>query len=66
MVNQKLNNVLTIPIIASGGAGTIGHFRDVLECGADAALAASIFHYQEIGIQELKHFLKDKGVEVRI
>ena len=54
-------------MIASGGAGTMEHFVDVFKIGkADAALAASIFHYKEIGIHELKSFLKEKGVEVRI
>ena len=59
--------VFNVPVIASGGAGTMQHFVDVFAQGkADAALAASIFHYKEIGIPELKSFLKDKGVEVRI
>lgn len=62
---QKLNNVLTIPIIASGGAGTIEHFYDVLECGADAALAASVFHYDEIKINALKDFLYRKQLPIR-
>ncbi len=62
---QKLNNVLTIPIIASGGAGTIEHFYDVLECGADAALAASVFHYDEIKINTLKDFLYRKQLPIR-
>lgn len=62
---QKLNSVLTIPIIASGGAGTIEHFYDVLECGADAALAASVFHYDEIKINALKDFLYRKQLPIR-
>ena len=66
-ITQAVSESVNVPVIASGGAGTMQHFVDVFEAGkADAALAASIFHYQEIGIQELKHFLKDKGVEVRI
>ena len=57
---------VNIPIIASGGAGTSEHFYDVFTKGkADAGLAATIFHYKEIGIPELKHQLKDKGVEIR-
>lgn len=56
-----------IPIIASGGAGTMEHFYDVFTSGkADAGLAASIFHFKEIGIPELKHYLKEKGVAMRI
>jgi len=58
---------VNVPVVASGGAGTMEHFVDVFAEGkADAALAASIFHYKEIGIPELKSFLKAKGVEVRI
>ncbi|MBX2876132.1 MAG: imidazole glycerol phosphate synthase subunit HisF [Saprospiraceae bacterium] len=57
---------LSIPVIASGGAGTMGHFYDVFTEGkADAGLAASIFHFQEIEIGDLKGYLKDKGVPVR-
>ncbi|MFA0816092.1 MAG: imidazole glycerol phosphate synthase subunit HisF [Anaerofustis sp.] len=62
---RKLNSVLTIPIIASGGAGTIEHFLDVLECGADAALAASVFHYDEIKIKDLKDYLYQNKLPIR-
>lgn len=62
---EKLNSVLTIPIIASGGAGKIEHFYEVLKCGADAALAASVFHYDEIKIKELKQFLYEKNIPIR-
>jgi len=56
----------SIPVIASGGAGTLEHFADVFEkAGADAALAASVFHYGEISIPEVKEFLKGKRVNVR-
>ena len=56
-----------VPVIASGGAGTMQHFVEVFNDGkADAALAASIFHYKEIGIPELKNYLKANGIEVRI
>ncbi|WP_341225974.1 imidazole glycerol phosphate synthase subunit HisF [uncultured Arcticibacterium sp.] len=56
-----------IPIIASGGAGNMEHFFDVFTTGyADAGLAASIFHFKEIGIPDLKTFLKDKGVSMRL
>lgn len=57
---------LTIPIIASGGAGSMGHFRDAFTIGhADAALAASVFHFGEITIPELKKYLRQEGVSVR-
>lgn len=56
-----------IPIIASGGAGNMEHFYDVFTKGkADAGLAASIFHFKEIGIPELKNYLKSKGLHIRI
>ncbi|MBA3663015.1 MAG: imidazole glycerol phosphate synthase subunit HisF [Bacteroidetes bacterium] len=56
-----------IPVIASGGAGTMQHFEDVFKKGnADAALAASVFHYNEIKINALKQQLKNKNIEVRI
>ncbi len=58
---------LSIPIIASGGAGTIGHIAEVLTAGrADAALAASIFHYNEIPIPTLKQALHEQGIPVRL
>lgn len=63
----KLNELLSIPIIASGGAGTIDHIADVLTIGqADAALAASIFHYGEIPIPVLKQALREREIPVRI
>ena len=62
-----LTKELSIPVIASGGGGKKEHFVDVFNNGtADAALAASIFHYNEIGIAELKSFLQEKGVPIRI
>jgi imidazole glycerol-phosphate synthase subunit HisF len=62
----QLSETLTIPIIASGGAGKMEHFVEVFEKGkADAALAASIFHFKEIAIPELKSYLKENGVTVR-
>ena len=58
-ITATLSNSLPVPVIASGGAGTMEHFKEVFENGnADAALAASIFHYKEIGIGELKNYLK--------
>ena len=63
---RKLNELLTIPVIASGGAGTVDHFVEVFQQGqADAALAASIFHYKEITLEEVKTKLREEGVPVR-
>lgn len=63
---KKLNNMLNIPIIASGGAGKIKDFVDVFEqSGVDAALAASIFHFNEISVPELKKELKTKNIAIR-
>jgi imidazole glycerol-phosphate synthase subunit HisF len=62
----KLHEMLDIPLIASGGAGTMGHFIDAFLLGkADAALAASIFHFGEIKIPALKYFLKEKHIPIR-
>lgn len=62
-----LSERLHIPVIASGGAGTKEHFRDAFTLGkADAALAASVFHFGEIGISDLKRYLFDEGVNVRL
>jgi imidazole glycerol-phosphate synthase subunit HisF len=62
----KLSGMLRIPVIASGGAGTKEHFLDVFTVGkADAGLAASIFHYNEIPIPVLKQYLKENGIIVR-
>lgn len=56
-----------IPVIASGGAGTMAHFAEAFETGkADAVLAASLFHYHEVDIGELKRFLRGRGIPVRI
>jgi cyclase len=66
-ITATLAEQLPVPVIASGGGGTMEHFVDVFEIAkADAALAASIFHFKEIGIPALKHFLNDKGIVVRI
>lgn len=62
-----LHDRLSIPVIASGGAGDYAHFYDVFSVGkADAALAASIFHFNEITIPKLKSYLRDKNIDVRI
>lgn len=64
---SEMASFLTIPVIASGGAGTVAHIEEVLREGkADAALAASIFHYGEIKIPELKRKLREDGINVRI
>ena len=63
----RISKSVSIPVIASGGAGTMAHFYDTFTEGyADAALAASIFHFKEIGIVDLKKYLKDKGIVVRV
>lgn len=63
----KLSEIVNIPIIASGGAGTMEHFAETFINGkADAALAASVFHYQEIEIPELKKYLKGKEISIRL
>ena len=63
----ELSNLLSIPVIASGGAGKKEHFRDAFILGkADAALAASVFHFGEIQIPELKLYLKNEGINIRI
>ena len=66
-ITRAVSEAVNVPVIASGGAGTMEHFVDVFAQGkADAALAASIFHYKEIGIPDLKAYLRGNGVEVRI
>ncbi len=58
---------MNIPVIASGGAGSLEHFYDALTEGkADAALATSLFHYKELEIREVKEYLRGKGVSVRL
>jgi cyclase len=66
-ITKELAENLPVPVIASGGAGTMQHFADVFEqAHADAALAAGIFHFKEMGIAELKHYLKAKNINVRL
>ena len=63
----KLSNLVNIPIIASGGAGTLQHFTDTFKIGkSDAALAASVFHFKEIEIANLKYHLKKENIPVRL
>lgn len=66
-ITKTISEQLTIPVIASGGAGNMQHFADAFTKGsADAALAASVFHFKEIAIPDLKHFLKQQQIEIRI
>ena len=66
-LTKAIADSVSIPVIASGGAGTKEHFCEALtEGGADAALAASLFHYKELEIMDLKRYLSEKGVSVRI
>lgn len=66
-ITAKISAMVNVPIIASGGAGQMEHFVDVFTQGkADAALAASIFHFHEIDIPDLKHFLNGKGITMRL
>lgn len=65
-ITSQVSEAVNIPVIASGGAGTQEHFLDVFTAGkADAALAASIFHYKEIPIPELKRYLRAEGITIR-
>lgn len=66
-ITSRLSYSLPVPVIASGGAGSMQHFADVFEkAGTDAALAASIFHFREIEIKELKAFLAERSIPVRL
>ncbi len=66
-ITGEISSQLTIPVIASGGAGKMKHFKEVFTAGkADAALAASIFHFKEISIPELKAYLRREDVSVRV
>ena len=62
----RIFSALDIPVIASGGAGKMEHFKDAFLAGADACLAASIFHFREIEIKALKTYLQEQGIEVRL
>lgn len=66
-ITAQLSQSLSIPVIASGGGGTMEHFKDVFQTAmADAALAASVFHFSEIEIPALKNYLRKESIEVRI
>jgi cyclase len=64
-LTKIISESVSIPVIASGGAGTKEHFYDAFEAGAEAALAASLFHYKELEINDLKQYLNERGVPVR-
>ena len=66
-LNRAVSELVEVPVIASGGAGTLPHFADALVQGkADAVLAASVFHYGEFSIRQTKEFLRSQGIEVRL
>lgn len=65
-LTRAVSELVNVPVIASGGAGTMEHFREVLTGGkADAALAASLFHFGELRIKDLKNYLSERGIPVR-
>ena len=65
-LTRQISEAVDVPVIASGGAGTMEHFYDALTTGqADAALAASLFHYKELEISQVKKYLRERGVAVR-
>lgn len=66
-LTRTISENVSVPVIASGGAGKMEHFYDALTVGkADAVLAASLFHYKEMEIMDLKKYLRDKGISVRM
>ncbi len=66
-LTKAISDAVSIPVIASGGAGKLEHFKEALtDGGADAALAASLFHYKELEIREVKEYLRNEGVSVRL
>ena len=66
-VTRAIAEVVSIPVIASGGAGTLEHFKDAFTVGkADAALAASLFHYKELEIRQVKEYLRKEGISARL
>lgn len=65
-VTQRISQMVNVPVIASGGAGSMEHIKEAFDHGADAALAASIFHFKEIDIMDLKHYLHQQNIPVRL
>jgi cyclase len=66
-LTRQISDNVSVPVIASGGAGTMEHFYEAFTKGkADAALAASLFHFKELEIRDLKRYLREKGIPVRL
>ncbi|MCR5099102.1 MAG: imidazole glycerol phosphate synthase subunit HisF [Lachnospiraceae bacterium] len=66
-LTRAISDAVDIPVIASGGAGELSHFYDgIAEGGAEAVLAASLFHYNELSIRQVKEYLRDRGIPVRL
>ncbi|MEJ5168280.1 MAG: HisA/HisF-related TIM barrel protein, partial [Arcobacteraceae bacterium] len=65
-ITKQISSLVDIPVIASGGAGTMEHIKDAFLNGAEAALAASIFHFKEIDIMDLKRYLSQNNIPVRL
>ena len=66
-LTRAVSEAVNVPVIASGGAGELEHFYDVLTAGkADAVLAASVFHYGQFTVRQVKEYLRSRGVEVRL
>ncbi|MCM1552280.1 MAG: HisA/HisF-related TIM barrel protein, partial [Butyrivibrio sp.] len=66
-LTKAVTDAVKIPVIASGGAGELAHFKEALvDAGAEAVLAASLFHYKELEIRQVKEYLRGQGVSVRL
>jgi cyclase len=65
-ITKTISEIVNVPVIASGGAGKMEHFKEVFQNSADAALAASIFHFKEIDIIDLKNYLQNQNINVRL
>ena len=65
-LTKAIASSVNIPVIASGGAGKLEDFYTAVEAGASAVLAASLFHYKELTIREVKEYMKERGISVRL
>ncbi|MEZ0535870.1 imidazole glycerol phosphate synthase subunit HisF [Caldicellulosiruptoraceae bacterium PP1] len=65
-ITKIISNEVSVPVIASGGAGKLEHFKEAIDAGAEAVLAASLFHFGEIKISDLKRYLSENNIEVRL
>ena len=65
-LTRAVSEAVSLPVIASGGAGTLGHLVDALRAGADAVLCASIFHYDQFTVEQAKQHLAAAGIPVRL